>query len=50
VTSTPSTAASTCSGKHRAVATRHDKLAVRYEATIHIAAIKIWLRDPWNTP
>jgi transposase len=27
------------------VATRFDKLAVRYEATIHIAAINIWLRD-----
>jgi transposase len=25
--------------RHRAVATRHGKLAVRYEATIHIAAI-----------
>lgn len=31
--------------QHRAVATRYDKLAVRYEATIHIAAINIWLRD-----
>ncbi|MCE7001901.1 IS5 family transposase [Kibdelosporangium philippinense] len=30
--------------QHRAVATRYDKLAVRYEATIHIAAINIWLR------
>jgi hypothetical protein len=28
---------------HRAVATRYDKLAVRYEATIHIAAINEWL-------
>jgi transposase len=28
----------------RAVATRYDKLAVRYEATTHIAAIDIWLR------
>jgi hypothetical protein len=27
------------------VATRFDKLAVRYEATIHIAAINEWLRD-----
>ena len=29
--------------RHRAVATRHDKPAVRYEATIHIAAINEWL-------
>ncbi|GAA0397011.1 hypothetical protein GCM10009541_44940 [Micromonospora gifhornensis] len=29
--------------RHRAVATRFDKLAVRYEATIHIAAINDWL-------
>ena len=29
--------------RHRAVATRFDKLAVRYEATIHIAAINEWL-------
>ncbi|WP_420831550.1 IS5 family transposase [Amycolatopsis lexingtonensis] len=29
--------------RHRAVATRYDKLAVRYEATIHIAAIDEWL-------
>lgn len=34
----------------RAVATRYDKLAVRYQATIHIAAINIWLRDLCNTP
>jgi transposase len=27
------------------VATRFDKLAVRYEATIHIAAISEWLRQ-----
>jgi transposase len=33
----------------RAMATRYDKLAVRYEATIHIAAINIWLRDLCNT-
>jgi transposase len=26
------------------VATRYDKLAVRYEATVHVAAINIWLR------
>lgn len=31
--------------QHRAVATRYDKLAVRYEATVQIAAINIWLRD-----
>lgn len=31
--------------QHRAVATRFDKLAVRYTATIHIAAINIWLRQ-----
>jgi transposase len=30
--------------RHRAVATRYDKLAVRYRATIHIAAINEWLR------
>uniref|UniRef100_UPI001E4EB455 IS5 family transposase n=1 Tax=Nocardia farcinica TaxID=37329 RepID=UPI001E4EB455 len=29
---------------HRAVATRYDKLAVRYQATIHIAVINQWLR------
>ncbi|WP_174501690.1 IS5 family transposase [Streptacidiphilus neutrinimicus] len=29
--------------QHRAVATRFDKLAVRFEATVHIAAINIWL-------
>jgi transposase len=30
--------------RHRAVATRYDKLAVRYEATIAVAAINEWLR------
>jgi transposase len=30
--------------QHRGVATRYDKLAVRYEATVHVAAINIWLR------
>jgi transposase len=30
--------------QHRAVATRYDKLAVRYLATLHIAAINHWLR------
>jgi transposase len=29
--------------RNRAVATRYDKLAVRYEATVHIAAINEWL-------
>lgn len=29
--------------RHRGVATRFDKLAVRYEATVHIAAINEWL-------
>ncbi|WP_435866429.1 IS5 family transposase [Streptosporangium sandarakinum] len=29
--------------RHRAVATRYDKLAVRYEAVIHIAALNDWL-------
>lgn len=37
--------------RHRAVATRYDKLAVRYQATIHIAAINEWLRpDLQNRP
>ena len=30
--------------QHRAVATRYDKLALRYEATTQIAMINIWLR------
>lgn len=30
--------------RNRAVATRYDKLAVRYVATLHIAAINEWLR------
>ena len=35
----------------RAVATGHDKLAVRYEATVHIAAISEWLRPGFlDTP
>ncbi|MGW0634984.1 hypothetical protein [Nocardia salmonicida] len=29
--------------RHRAVATRYDELAVRYLATVHLAAINIWL-------
>jgi transposase len=37
--------------RHRAVATRFDKLAVRYEATVHIAAIGEWLLpDLLNRP
>ncbi|WP_067575001.1 IS5 family transposase [Nocardia acidivorans] len=31
--------------QHRAVATRYDKLAVRYLATVHIAAMNQWLRS-----
>jgi transposase len=31
--------------QHRAVATRFDKLAVRYEATVQLAAISIWFRS-----
>jgi transposase len=31
--------------RHRAVATRFDKLAVRYQATIYIAVINEWLRS-----
>ncbi|RSS95883.1 hypothetical protein EF903_03960 [Streptomyces sp. WAC05292] len=30
--------------RHRAVATRYDKLAVRHEATVLVAAIDEWLR------
>jgi transposase len=29
--------------RNQAVATRYDKLAIRYEATVHIAAINEWL-------
>ncbi|NUR84038.1 MAG: IS5/IS1182 family transposase, partial [Nonomuraea sp.] len=29
--------------RHRAVATRYDKLAVRFEATVQIAVINEWL-------
>ena len=35
--------------RHRAVATRYDKLAVRYEATVHIAAINEWLPATYET-
>lgn len=41
--------ASTGHKQYRAVATRYDKLAVRSEATTHLAAIHIWLRDFSNT-
>jgi transposase len=37
--------------RNRAIATRYDKLAVRYEATVHIAAINEWLRPGFlDTP
>ena len=37
--------------RNRAVATRYDKLAVRYEAIPHVAAINEWLRPGFlNTP
>jgi transposase len=36
--------------QHRAAATRYDKLAVRYLATVHVAIIINWLRDLPNTP
>jgi transposase len=36
--------------RHRAVATRYDKLAVRYEATLHITAINEWLHSLRNRP
>lgn len=29
--------------RHRAVATRYEKLAVRYEATVLVAALNEWL-------
>ena len=35
--------------RNRAVATRYDKLAVRYEATLHIAIIGEWLRPLTRT-
>jgi transposase len=31
--------------QNRAFATRYDKLAVRYDATVEITNINIWLRD-----
>jgi transposase len=36
--------------RNRAAATRYDKLAVRYEATIHITAINEWLHSLRDTP
>ena len=37
--------------RNRAVATRYDKLAVRYQATLHVAAINAWLiPDILTTP
>ena len=35
--------------QHRGFATRYDKLALRFEATTHIAGINIWLRQLVNT-
>ena len=35
--------------RHRAVATRYDKLAVRYEAVLHVVAIDEWLHTPRDT-
>jgi transposase len=34
--------------QHRGFATRYDKLAVRYDATVQITSIDIWLRDLSN--
>jgi transposase len=34
--------------QHRGFATRYDKLAVRYEATVQVSDIDIWLRDLSN--
>jgi transposase len=35
--------------QHRSFATRYDRLAVRYDATVQITNINIWLRDLSNT-
>jgi hypothetical protein len=35
--------------RHRAVATCYDKLAVWYEATIHVIAINEWLHSLQGT-
>ena len=48
---TPWNAVSAGCKRNRAVATRYDKLAVRGEATLHIAAINEWFRSGFlNTP
>jgi transposase len=36
--------------RHRGLATRYDKLAVRYEATIHVTAINEWLHALRDRP
>ncbi|GGK41333.1 hypothetical protein GCM10010124_37760 [Pilimelia terevasa] len=36
--------------RHRGVATRYDKLAVRYQAMVHVTAIIEWLRALRDTP
>ncbi len=36
--------------RHRAVATRYDEVAVRYEAVLHIAVINDWLTCLRDTP
>jgi transposase len=35
--------------RHRAMATRYDKLCVRYQAVLEITAINGWLHLPRNT-
>ncbi|MFE0824764.1 transposase, partial [Streptomyces sp. NPDC058847] len=34
----------------RAIATRFDKLATRYKAGVHLAALILWLREPNQDP
>uniref|UniRef100_UPI0034DF4BC3 transposase n=1 Tax=Streptomyces sp. PU-14G TaxID=2800808 RepID=UPI0034DF4BC3 len=34
----------------RAIATRFDKLAARYKAGVHLAALILWLREPAQDP
>ncbi|MBT0774328.1 IS5 family transposase [Kineosporia sp. J2-2] len=36
--------------QHRALATRYEKLALRYEAVVQVAAINVWLRALQNKP
>jgi len=36
--------------RHRAVATRYDELAVRYQAVLEVTAINEWLHRLRNTP